>query len=267
MPPINISKDIPRFESLTTKQFTFTSTQTVPSTISFVMFNSLGTSLSMSDINLINSGAVVSDSGTGPTSTQGQFYINITLPETRGFYLAEFIAFDSNSKPYRNRSEFEIINSIPTSFYVYGDVSDALRVARRVIGRSDLTFYDIQRYMESAHDQINAHLGEMYTVPISPVFPLLKDIERVYAIYNLYSDLSIKDIPSALTERKREFDDLVNMWGTGSLSLPVQSGTSLLFRTTPESNTEDYLNVFDNRDFIQMRVDPDLIEKQDSEDS
>jgi hypothetical protein len=260
----NISDNIPRFEADNAKQFTYTSTVTRPATVSFTIYDSNGTGMALSAVSAINSGNVVAESGT----TTGLFYINVVVPTTRDFYVSEFIGYDASSLTYRTRTEWEVISSIPTSFFSYSAIADTLRISRTIIGRADLTFWDVKRYVEVAHDKINARLGNLYTIPVSPTFPLIQDMERTFAIYDLLSDVFLKkSIPTPLQKRKDEYDKILQQWETNSLGLPVASGDVMMYRFLGESNTENWKSVFDDRAWVDMRVDPDRVTDDSDKDA
>ena len=92
--PIDISRNIDRFESEDLKQFTFANTLTVPRTIDFIVFNTDGTTLAPVDVQ---SGLTVTVSAaTANVGSVGVYYLNRQLPSSVGFYTYWWRAWGSS---------------------------------------------------------------------------------------------------------------------------------------------------------------------------
>lgn len=262
--PIDITGNIDRFEGGDTRQFTMTGTVTAPDTAEFVVFNTDGTSLALA---AVQSGESVQNSG---AVNLGLFYFNRVLPDTVGYYTTQWTSWDANSLPYILRSEFEIIRTLAQSFFSYGNVSDVLRTARQMFGRADITQRDIQDYMEPADDWINGKLGVIFTVPVTPAPPILRDMVKVYALCNFYSDrynLERQDTPPAIVRRKEAYDEFLDEIVEGNAILHTQSGTVIRYDPQITSTTDDFKPIFDHRDWEVQRIDPDIRDRDKADDT
>ena len=84
----------------------------------------------------------------------------------------------------------------------------------------------------------------------------------------LLSDVFLKkSIPTPLQKRKDEYDKILQQWETNSLGLPVASGDVMMYRFLAESNTENWKSVFDDRAWVDMRVDPDRVTDDSDKDA
>ncbi len=261
---LDIAGNIQRFEAGDTRQFTHTASVTAPATVGFVIFNTDGATLAL---EAVQSGGIVSNSG---AVGLGLFFQNRVLPDTVGYYTYEWTAWDSNSLPYITRGEFEMIKTQAASFFSYANLADVLRDARHIIGRGDITFDEVRPHMQTANDRINGKVGLLYTVPVSPVFPLIQDMEKVFSLWTLYADRYGKesfDVPPAIKTRKEDYDKLLDSWAAGSVALPVQSGTLVFALPQLSMTTEDFKPIFDSRDWKEQRIDPDLVDKDVGDDS
>ena len=93
-------------------------------------------------------------------------------------------------------------------------------------------------------------------------------MERTFAIYDLLSDVFLKkSMPTPLQKRKDEYEKILHQWEANSLALPVGSGDVMMYRFEPESNTEDFKPIFDDRDWTAMRVDPDRVTDDSDKDA
>ena len=262
--PVNITGGISRFEAGDTRQFTLTATETRPETVGFIIFNTNGDSLALA---AVQSGGVVQESGV----SAGQFYFNIVLPDTPGYYTSEWIAWDSNSLPYISRDEFEIFKTEARSFYSYGDVADILRTARQIFGKSNITIREIQDYMEPADNWIDSKLGTIHTIPVSPVPPIIREINKTRVLWRFYSDkfgLNREEVPPGLKDAHDEADKFLTAVQSGDQVLHVTSGT-VLGRPTAEisSSRQKFHPIFDSRDWPLQRIDPDQIDDDIGKDS
>ena len=92
--PIDITRNIDRFESGDLKQFTFANTLTVPRTIDFIVFNTDGATLPPVDVQ---SGLTVTVSAaTANVGSVGVYYVNRQLPSSVGLYTYWWRAWGSS---------------------------------------------------------------------------------------------------------------------------------------------------------------------------
>ena len=256
--PIDITGNIERFEVGDTRQFTHTATVTVPVTVAFVTFDPNGNSLALATVQ---AGATVSTSG---NSSLGLFFFNYVLPNSRGYYTGEWTAWDTDSLPFITRFEFEMIHTRAESFISYGDIADVLRTARQMFGRADITQREIQDYMEPADDFINGKLGRVFTVPVSPTPPILRDMVKVFTLFGFYSDrysIERENAPGAITERREQYATLLTDIQSGNCVLVVASGILQSPDPIIFSTTTGFKPIFDSRDWERQRIDPDLVER------
>ena len=259
----NISGGIRRLEADGAQQFTMAATPVVPSTVSFLLLNTEGSCLSLVNISAANSGQTVLQSLTAGGSNTGNYHIEFVMPNTPGFYTSVWYAYDSASRPGIVREEFEVIRSEPRSFFSYGNIADVYRTARQVFGRGNVTAREIQDYMEPADDFINGHLGQQFSVPVSPVPPEIREWNKSVTLWHIYTDrfaVNQEEAPPGLKER---YDAVVLRMSevlSGNGVLHVQSGTLRRAAWDIQSTTEDFKPVFDSRDWEKQRFDPDLVD-------
>lgn len=258
--PIDITRNIDRFETEDTFQFTLTATVSRPNTVAFNVFNTNGNTLALEPVQ---SAAIVQESG----ASTGLFYMIRVLPTSVGLYTYEWRSWDSSSRTYINRGEFETIKTEAHSFFTYADVTDTIRTARQLFGRGDITIRDVRPYLESADGWIDSWLGRITTVPLGSSSAIVKDMSKVYGLYYYYADrysVEKEDAPPGIVGRKDRYDELLQAVIAGSatiagLGIGVEDKISVL--------PGDFKPVFDMRDVIQQRVDPDLIAAEDSRDT
>src|ERR1043165_5386717 len=130
MADINLIQTVQQFEAGDTKQFTINTSATAPQTSAFNIYDFTGT--------LVAPAAVQSGDAIAATSDSAALYCNRTLPGTPGLYVWEWILWDAASRTYYSRNEFEIVSTLPTSFFTYGDVTDLVRTARNFFGRTNM---------------------------------------------------------------------------------------------------------------------------------
>ena len=265
----NISGGLRRLEADGAQQFTMSATPVVPSTVTFLLLNIDGSSLALSAISAANSGVTVGHSLTAGGSNTGNFHIDFVLPATPGFYTYAWYAYDSASRPGIIREEFEVIRSEPRSFFSYGSVADVYRTARQIMGRANVTAREIQDYMEPADDFINGHLGQQFTVPLSPVPPEVREWNKSITLWHIYTDrfaVNQEEPPPGLKERYDAVVERISQVLSGDGVLHVQSGTLVRASWDIVSTTEDFKPVFDARDWEQQRLDPDLVDRDAGDD-
>ncbi len=265
MATLDIIQSVARYESGDTRQFQMANSATVASTATFAIYDFSGATVAL---NSVQSGATVTQSPTGI------FFINRVLPSSTGIYTWEWTLWDSSSRPYYTRNEFEIINSLPTSFFTYCDVQDTIRTARNFFGRTNITIREMQPVCQAADGYIDSYLGRVMNVPLTPpVPPLIADMSKVYTLWRFSSDrhfFELNEEDSAVVRRKNDYDKLLQSIAAGSLTV-VNVGSSSITITSDQDDVvaipdPTYKAVFDMRDWIDQRVDPDLVDDEDSKD-
>ena len=232
--PIDLSGNIDRFEADDLRQFTYVDTVSVPASITFTLYGPNG---SIVDPVAVQSGITVTPSG---SAASGMYYIFRQLPSSRGFYTGEWKAFGSgtiqSSLYVTNRFTFEIVKTEPRSFFSYGSKNNVMRIARQLIGRGDLTEYDIQPHMEAAHGYINARLGGVTTVPFSPAPAYIAQGEEIIAVYTLYGTFGgteKNEIPPAFQKLRDDFVAFLDKAAEGLLTVdgiwPIEQGAITYF--------------------------------------
>lgn len=250
---MDIAGTIPRYEAGDTRMLSLAMTTTLPQTVAFTLFNTDGSTLALA---APQTGETVSQSPTGVYN-----FIR-TLPLSRGFYSYKWTAFDAGSRPYITAGELEIVRTEAYSFFTYSDITDVLRTARTVFGRSDITIYDVAQYCKAADAMIDATLSTLTTVPVVPTPALLSDMSKVYTLWRFYCDQysAQKDSePPGIIHRKAEYDDYLVALAAGSASLPGVSldGISDEIRIIPSAS---YKPVFDMRDAGEQHVSATLLD-------
>jgi len=218
---IDLSGNIDRFEAGDLRMFRYIDNVSIPSCVSFALYNVDGTVLAPTDVE---SGVTVTVSG--GDITKGNFYVFRQLPTSRGFYTAEFLAYGSGTAQSslftRQREVFEIIRTEPMSFYAYGNKNTVMRVARQLIGRGDLTEYDVAPHMLAAYAQINARLGHIVTVPFSPATDYIAqgaEIMAIYTLYGTYGATEKGEIPPSFQKLYDNFMTYLTAVGEGEITV------------------------------------------------
>lgn len=259
---------IKRYQADDFRQFTLTATVTRPTTVTYALYDPLGALLPISSISAVNSGLTVQESAVGAVTSTGLYHIDYVIPATPGFYVSEWKAFNATSQGAIIRQEFEVIRTEARSFYSYGNVADVLRTARVLFRAHDITAREIQDYMEPADNKMNALLGRVMTVPISPTPAVLRDCNKALTLWGFYNDRFAevkREAPPGIEARYTACMEFIAEVMSGNAVLVTDSGIiqqSLVMGST----TEDYKPIFDLRDFEVMRTDPDRIDAEDAED-
>ena len=247
--PIDILGGIERFEADDTQQLTFTATLTAPQTVAFHIFNTEGTTLTPV---AVQSGQSVSASG------GGLYYVDRVLPSSAGMYFYQWTAWDSSSRTYIIRREFEVVRTEAFSFDTYANMTDLVRTGRQAFGRMDITLRDLRPYAEAADRYIDASRNDTAVNTV-----LLREMSKVGALYYFFADrysFETKDAPPGIVGRWKEYKDLLAAIVAGTLGGkdPVSVLTG-----GPDST---FKPVFDSREFEDQRVDPDLIDSDKERD-
>jgi len=256
---IDISQSLPVYEAGDTRQFTLTATMTVPATAAFVVFDTHGNTLAL---NAVQSLAIVE------TSASGQFYFNRVLPDTPGIYSTKWLLWDTASRPYITPGEFEIERTEAFSFATYGDPQDIVRSARQLFGRSNITFRSMQPYCQAADGYIDVYLGRIMNVPLGSASALIADMSKVYTLWRYYCDqysYDTKSEPPAIIHRKEDYDRLLELIASGSMSLP---GVEPLITFEPVAIPDHTKKpVFDMRDPLSQHVSQELLDEEQGRDT
>ncbi len=255
---IDISQGLPVYEAGDTRQFTMTATVTVPATAAFVVFDTNGNSLALAAVQSLE---IVGTSGAG------LFYFNRVLPDTPGIYATKWLMWDTASRPYVTPGEFEIERTEAFFFQTYGDPQDIVRSARQLFGRSNITFRSMQPYCQAADGYIDIYLGRVMNVPLGSASPLIADMSKVYTLWRYYCDqysYDTKAEPPAIIHRKEDYDKLLELIASGSMSLPGVEGLLSFVPVAIPDHTKK--PVFDMRDPLDQHVSPNILEEEASRD-
>ncbi len=130
----------------------------------------------------------------------------------------------------------------------------------------DLTSAEIVRHAEGAEAEINAAIARRYTLPLSPVPPLIETIADDIAIYRIFtrrvfSAEKINDSP--WPDRYKEARDLLKQIADGELTLANSDGTVIAERTDLAevwSSTQGYNSTFHEGADVDHVVDPDKVD-------
>lgn len=263
---LDISQNFAKFETEDTRQFTLAMTTAFPNTVDFTIYGFGGEILPRADVQ---SGASVQESGNpgfSGSSRSGIYFINYVLPVTPGMYNGRWTAWDSASRTYTTPIEFEVVATMPYSYFSYGNQMDITRSARQLFARSNITPRDIQPYQQSADGYIDAFLGRVMTVPLGSASPLLADMCKVYTLWRFYCDqysYDTKQEPPAIIHRKEDYDKLLALIAAGSLNLP---GILPLVSFDPVAIPSGHKPVFDMRDFTDQNVSDSLLREEADRD-
>lgn len=263
---IDLSGNISRFEAGDLRMWRYIDNVSIPSCVAFNMYDVNGNVLAPT---AVESGVSVVVSG-GDT-TKGNFYIFRQLPSSRGFYTAEFLAYGSGSAQSslytRQREVFEIYKTEPVSFYSYGNKNTVLRVSRQLVGRGDLTEYDVAPHMQAAKDFIDARLGMVVTVPFNPPTNYIRQGEEVLAIYTLhgtYGATEKGEIPPSFQKLRDDFIAYLDAVAAGEITV---DGTFTAGRITQfTGGIEGGVPTFGRRDFPMQHIDWNIIESEWADD-
>ena len=261
--PIDLSGGLDRFEADDLRQFTFIDTVSIPSTVTFIIYDTNGASLAPV---AVQSGVTVTISG--GDITKGLFYTFRQLPSSIGFYTYAWTAFGSGTAQSSlftvTRGVFEIAKTEPRSFTSYGNKGNVLRVARQLVGRGDLTERDVEPHMTAAYGYINARLGAVVTVPLSPTPDYIAQGEEVLAVYTMHGTFGGTEkgeIPPAFTKLRDDFKEFID---------GVVEGIITIDGTTRRSDPITFFNggieggtpTFGRRDWTKQRLDQDILDAE-----
>lgn len=256
--PIDITRNIERYEAEDTFQFTLAASASRPNTVAFTVFNTNGNTLAL---EAVQSGATVAESGTNT----GVYHFERVLPSSVGLYTYEWRAWDVTSRTYVNRGEFEIIRTEAHSFYSYGDPVETVRTARQIFGRGDITMRDLRPYHEEADAWIDTKLSPIVTVPVTPTPNFLRYGSKLGALYFYYSfryAVEKDAAPPGIVDMWEKFNEQLDAIVAGSASIAGVISVEDAISVMPG----DFKPVFDLRDPISQRVDPDLIDDEEDRD-
>lgn len=272
---VDIVGQLSRFEAEDTQKFSLVSTLTIPATVQFMVFNTDGNTLMPV---IAQSGQTVTVSALAVNvGSVGLFFVNRQLPTSVGFYTYEYRMWGSSGASSGSlvdsvytvkRGEFEVTHTQPQSFFSYGDKVVVLGISRQLVARGDLTERDVQPYMEGADAYINAKLGTLFSVPITPTPNLLRDMSQVFATWGLWSD-RVKshkdDTPPAIVSRRDWFEDLLDNIVEGKAAIEVSSGTIQRLEETVTAITggiEGGVPTHGKSDFEDQEVDRNITDAE-----
>ena len=259
---------IRRYQADDFKQFTLAATISRPTTVGYTLYDPAGAVLPISSISAVNSGVTVAESAVSGNNSSGLYHVEFVLPTTQGFYVSEWKAFNATSQAGVVRQEFEIVRTEARSFWSYGELADVLRTARVLFNQHEVTAREIQDYMEPSDDRINAMLGMVMTVPVTPNMPILRDCNKAMTLWGYYTDKFSEVKREAPPGIKAHYDSCMKFFAE------VMSGNAVLVTDSGivqapfilGSTTEDFKPIFDYRPFEDMRADPDFVDQDIDED-
>jgi len=155
----------------------------------------------------------------------------------------------------------------------YGTVLGVYELYPSIGSVSVVTSDLVIRYLDRAESNINIRISHLYSIPVTCSPPSLKDMSETLALAMLLRRFYTQEKESASEWVVSWFDyvnDTLEKVATGSASL-VCSGTigrieADQFTLAPWSSTQDFKPVFDVRNQIFQRIDPDYIEAEDDRD-
>lgn len=257
--PVDITQQIATYEAGETQQFTYATSPTIAATVAFNLYDFTGNIVPLASVQ---GSETVSQSLSFANSPTGHFFINRVLPNSPGFYFAEFMGWDASSRPYPVRWNLEVIHTGANSFWTYCDVEDVIRNGRQIFARANMSVRDIRRHIEAADAWINTKLGGVVSIlPIVPTPDILRGMSKAGAYYFYYSErysIDREAAPPGVVDEWDRYNDLLDGVVAGSYS--IANVTVNLFATGPMYiSTAEFKPIFDLRDVTDQRVDPDLI--------
>lgn len=131
----------------------------------------------------------------------------------------------------------------------------------------NLSTAQINTFLQRASDMVNARLGGVYTVPFSSNNATARLLTVDIAMYML----RVRSLaPGDSAELKDSIDDLIASLVDGGGVMATDSG-AILSPVNPGREVwgshASYKPVFDMRDSEDQRVDPDLIDALDAQDT
>ena len=119
--------------------------------------------------------------------------------------------------------------------------------------------------------EINAKLSDKYVVPFTDVPPIIQSITQDMTMYQIQRGIHTADSPTVsdwtqtFLDARAMLQDIMD----GKISLVTSAGTiieSITTRKGVETFGEDYKPVFDMRDPLAWRIDPDRQVAENAED-
>lgn len=257
MPLSDLTREIPRFEAEDTFQFTLTMSANRPESVQFMIFGTDGATVAPV---AVQTGLSVAESG----ANTGIYHVERILPSSAGLYAWKFVAFDAASRTYPTAGYFEVYKTVVESFYTYSDISETVRSARQIFG-SDLTIGEMRRYFEEADAWIDTKLRPVATVPVSPTPNFLRGMSQVGAQFMYLADHGPQKSvdPAGIVRRWEEYNTLLDAIVAGSASLVAVDVSD---RPIDIAN-DGYKPIFDFREPEEQRIDPDLIQDNEDQDT
>jgi len=132
-----------------------------------------------------------------------------------------------------------------------------------------ITEQQVVFFIDQVEPIINGKLAPRYSIPFSPVPPLIESISTEYALIKLLDRFFTQEEPSKSdwrATRKKDLDEILNGLADGSVLLVNSAGEIIAQRSDIggiSSNTSAYKPTFDHRDEIGQVVDKDRLEAEE----
>lgn len=155
----------------------------------------------------------------------------------------------------------------------YATVDEVNALVVGVGSASNPTSATRESWIGQVEGEVNAKLSDKYTVPFTDIPPIIKTITQDMTQYMIQRSIHTADHPtvSDWTERFLDARALLDSIAKGETSLVNSAGTVVSAITTQKgvesTDSEDFKPVFDVRDPLSWRIDPDRIDALDSEDT
>ena len=275
--PIDLTRNIDRFESEDLQRFTFANTITVPRTIDFMVFNTDGATLAPL---AVQSGlSVTVSAAAGNVGSVGVFYVDRQLPVSVGFYTYMWRAWGSSGGSSGSvvdslftvtRGEFEVIHTEPHSFFTYGNRAELVRRSRQLVGRGDLTERDIRPHMEAADGWIDGKIGRIVGVPLSPVPQVVREMSNhggLYFFFSAYYGGQRSEIPADVQRQWEQDNEFLDGVVEGKYALTTSGATYQLENEVKAitGGIEEGKPAFGRSDWTDQEIDSDIKDFEDDQ--
>ena len=152
---------------------------------------------------------------------------------------------------------------------VYSDNGKVRDLFPKLDEIKSLSVKQVDFFIDQAEPIINGKLAVRYTVPFSPVPPLIESLTTEYALLKLLDRFFTQEKPSKSEWReirKEDLDETLNGLADGSISLVSSAGEIIAQRTDIggiASDTKDYTPTFSHRTEEGQEVDPDRLDDEE----
>lgn len=205
-------------------------------------------------------------SGAAATSDAGQYYKYATIPNSPGLYRYQWdYAIDANSFILRGGFEAVLTSLQATSGY-YCNAND-VRNLWSPLNESDVTNIEIDEVILDTQNEINAILGQRFTVPFSTdsaSFPPIVGIITKNLALAHYAQRRPGDSPSWVEKVVKKYESFLSDLAAGSMYLVGPAG-AIVSESVPSAagqahhNMSNYVATFNMLDDYTQRVDVDLL--------